>query len=355
MSSPGKAWKKWIFVLVLLLLLGMLLLRWLKEPLPDSVLQEQTAEEKAEEIHPENSVLQTRPALVPEPEAEVDDLTVNTENRESESPNPTTPLPADVQTVNSSEQPERKAVYTEQTYQLVTDLVYTRRHQGSQGESKIQGLLAELKTADPALGTLWEGIMDYWKYAGEELTINRDILPDGLPEDNSLCIAVLGFQLLYDGEMAPELEGRCKTALASAKKYPNAYLLVTGGGTAYGNRSATEADVMAKWLEEHGIAPERILIENRSLTTDQNASFSCGIMTRSYPEIHSLAIVSSDYHIALGSMLFTEASLIYAYEHNCEMPYHVISNAGFRTAGNETYSNPAYFGSDIWVMANPTY
>lgn len=355
MSSRSKGWKTGVFILVLLLLGCVLLLRWLE--MPDSY-NKQTEQVGEEETEIDASYASGVFAEAGEGAGEgsvPDSQTEKAENAESELLNPSVPVPSVETTAAVTELRVRKAAYTEQTYQIVTDLVYTRRHQGSEGEPKIQELLTELKTVDPALGTLWEGIMSYWQYAGDELTIHRDVLPDGLPDDNSLCIAVLGFQLMHDGGMAPELEGRCETALDSAKKYPNAFLLVTGGGTAYGNRSATEADVMAKWLEERGIDPERILIENRSLTTDQNAAFSCEILTKSYPEVKSIAIVSSDYHIALGSMLFTEAALIYAYEHDCKMPYQVISNAGFRTAGNEIYSNPAYFGSDIWVMANPTY
>ena len=128
--------------------------------------------------------------------------------------------------------------------------------------------------------------------------------------------------------MAPELVGRCETALACAAQYPNAYLIVTGGGTASGNRSATEADVMAAWLEEHGIGKEKIIIENRSLTTDQNASNTCSILAEQQ---------------------------LYAYEHDCEVPYQVISNAGYATSGNPIYSNPRMFPSDMWILADPHY
>ena len=245
--------------------------------------------------------------------------------------------------------------YSEQTYQIVTDIIYLMRNQGVEAEDRIRGLVSELKTSDPDLGTLWEGIVDYWFYVSRELEINTGVLPDGLPQDDSLGIVVLGYQLLYDGEMAPELVGRCETALTCAQKYPEAYVVVTGGGTAGGNRAATEAGVMAEWFIGHGIAPQRLIVEEKSLTTDQNATFSCAILSEQYPQIRSLAIVSSDYHVALGSMMYTEAALIYACEHHCEVPYRVISNAAYATSGNPIYSNPMRFSSDIWVMADPRY
>lgn len=245
--------------------------------------------------------------------------------------------------------------YDEQTYQLVTDLIFTMRNRGESDEAAIRDLLEELKRSDEELGTLWESITDYWLYVSRDLTINTGKPPEGLPEDDSLGIAVLGFQLMYDGTMAPELIGRLETALACAKKYPNAWLIVTGGGTAFGNRQATEAGVMAEWLAENGIAREKIIVENRSLTTDQNATYSCEILAEQYPQIRQLLMVSSDYHVALGSMLFTEAALLYAYEHDCETPYQVVSNAGYATTGNPEYSNPMKFTSDMWIMADPEY
>ena len=205
------------------------------------------------------------------------------------------------------------------------------------------------------LGSLWEGITDYWLYICRDFAVNRGLLPDGLPQDDSLGIAVLGFQLLYDGQMAPELIGRCETALSCAQQYPNARILVTGGGTAYGNSEATEAGVMALWFRDHGVPESRIIVEDSSLTTDQNAVNSCAILAEEYPQIQTLAIVSSDYHVALGSMLFTEAALLYAAENSVEVPYQVLANAAFATSGNPEYSDPQRFTADMWVMADPSY
>ena len=251
---------------------------------------------------------------------------------------------------------ERRAnPYTETTYQLVTDLVYTRRQKGEEGEEEIRRLLTELKEEDPELGEMWQGIMDYWAYVSGELTVNIGMLPEGLTGDDSLCLVVLGFQLMPNGSMAPELLGRCETALACARQYPNAVLAVTGGGTASGNREATEAGVMADWFVSKGIDRERILVEDRSLTTDQNASFTCALLASQAPQVRELAVISSDYHVGLGCLLFTEASLLYGYQNGCPPPWQVVSNAGFATSGSPEYSDPRRFGADIWVLADPTY
>ena len=349
-----------VFALVLLLLAGTVLLRFVQEKQLDTADQMNPADHSADSTtgFTETSVYSSEPEI-PEEAAAVTETPAATDGETSSGADETEQsLTAQQETEQASENNGESRIrsgnpYNEQTYQIVTDIVYTMRHQGEDGIAGIRQLLTELNSADPALGALWEGIVDYWFYVSTEMPIYRGVLPDGLPEDDSLCIAVLGFQLMYDGDMAPELVGRCETALACAGKYPNAYILVTGGGTAYGNRGVTEAGVMADWMQEHGIAAERIIIEDASLTTDQNASYSCRILTEQYPQIRQIAIVSSDYHVALGSMLFTEAALLYSYENDCEPPYQVVSNAGYATSGNPEYSNPRHFSSDIWIMADP--
>ena len=145
----------------------------------------------------------------------------------------------------------RSMIYSEYTYSLATDMVHTWRHRQTEGAEEIARLLGELNDADPALGKLWAGIMSTWIYVDTEMECHYDRLPDGLAEDDRLCIVVLGYQLKADGSMAPELIGRCETALRCAEQYPNAYIAVTGGGTASKDRSATEADAMADWLISH--------------------------------------------------------------------------------------------------------
>lgn len=174
----------------------------------------------------------------------------------------------------------------------------------------VQVDIDKLAALDKESADRWTAIIKYWNDANEKDFVNRDILPDGLSDDNSLCIVVLGYQLNADGTMKDELIGRLETALDNADKYPNAYILVTGGGTASANSSATEADCMAEWLLENGIAEDKVIVENMSKTTAENALFSYAILSRDYPEVSSIAIVTSDYHIPLGCMLFNSEFML---------------------------------------------
>ena len=206
----------------------------------------------------------------------------------------------------SEEEPPRDA------QQIIEELVVDYGHYGEEATMRVDELLAELSAVDPSLGMRWGMIADLWRLLQIETPLHYDVLPDGLPDSDELCIVALGFQLKPDGTMRDELIERLMVVLRSAEKYPNAYIVCTGGGTASQNPSATEAGEMAKWLISKGVDPKRVIVEDNSLTTAQNAIFTYDILTTQYPKVKELAIVSSDYHIATGLLLFTAESILRA-------------------------------------------
>ena len=200
---------------------------------------------------------------------------------------------------------------------------------GAEAKDRIDRLLKELSDADKGTGSRWKEIMDLWSSDKLGRPLHYDILPDGLPDTDELCIVVLGFQLNPDGTMKEELIERLTVALNSAEKYPNAYIVCTGGGTASENESASEAGEMAKWLIEQGVETNRVIVEDNSITTAQNAIFTYDILTSLYPSVKKLAIVSSDYHIATGELLFKAESILRANAQGNEK-LEVISNAAWK-------------------------
>ena len=166
--------------------------------------------------------------------------------------------------------------------------------------------LAALAGADPGLADKWTRILDLWE---APVAVNA-ALPDGLPTDDTLCLAALGFQLNPDGTMRPELIGRLNVLRAAAQQYPNAVIVCTGGGTAANDPAATEAGRMAAWLYEHGVDPSRVYVEDKSLTTAQNAVYTFDLLASRCPQVTRIAIVSSDYHIATGVLLFGAEAIL---------------------------------------------
>lgn len=233
---------------------------------------------------------------------------------------------------------------------LVEEIAVDYGTYGAEADERIDTLLNDLSKADPSAGKRFSKIMDIWQSPELGKDLNYDVLPDGLPDTDTLCIVVLGFQLNPDGTMKDELLERLKVALASAEKYPNAYIVCTGGGTASENAAASEAGEMSKWLAKNGIDQKRIIVEDNSITTAQNAIFTYDILTSLYPSVKQLAIVSSDYHIATGELLFEAEAITRANTPGNEK-LEVISNAAYK-APSGTLSTMFQAGALIEIFGD---
>ena len=208
--------------------------------------------------------------------------------------------------------------------ELITGIInYFQYYQGA-ARKDYDHLLEQLSAEDPALGKIWTGILDFWIHLNEDMDVLQPVLPDGLPEDDSLCIVVMGYYLKSDGTMRDELYARLKVALESAEKYPNAYILCTGGGG-----RTTEAGQMSRWLIRQGISKDRIIVEDKATSTIENAQYGCAMLYRDYPQVKYLAVVTSDYHIYRSSLYFNTQSALDAYESGTD-PMQVLAAATCR-------------------------
>ena len=84
------------------------------------------------------------------------------------------------------------------------------------------------------------------------------------------------------------------------------------------------ADEEAEWLESQGVNPSRIIVEDHSLTTAQNAIYTFDILNEQYPQVRQIAIISSDYHIATGTLLFGAEAILRSSD------IEVVSNAAWQ-------------------------
>lgn len=226
------------------------------------------------------------------------------------------------------------------TYGLIREMILDYGYYPEIAGDRVEAILEELTARDPENGELWRKIMEGWDQAANDLELNYDLLPMELEDSDKLCIVVLGYQLNPDGTIQPELEGRLFTALSCAVWYPSAYVLCTGGGTAAGNRKITEASQMAEWLVYHGIEADRILVEDQSYTTGMNAMLSYDLIREKCPEVETVAIVSSDYHIPWATALF-QAQFLLAEKKDGLPPLTLVSNAAYEAIEHEEY--PFFF------------
>ena len=179
--------------------------------------------------------------------------------------------------------------------EVLVDMYHAAEHPSAQTGSRLEKDRAAVK--DPvalAVAERWEQL---YVDPGYTLRIFGRDDPGDIPVRGKHAFVVLGYAL-HDGEMTDELKGRCDAAAAAAQAFPESLLVCTGGATASGNPSATEADRMANWLRKHGVDSGRILVETRSMTTGQNAVNTVLLLTTKYPRVTNIVIVTSDYHMA---------------------------------------------------------
>ena len=180
-------------------------------------------------------------------------------------------------------------------------------HHQEDATDVIWDIIRQMKEVDPKQASVWEKLMFDWSWINSDMPIYEEEIPQDLPTDDSLCIVVMGFGLNADGSIRPELENRLKMALTFATSYPNAYVLVTGGQTGAVD-GVTEAGQMAAWLQKNGLSKSRIIQENQSLSTTANAVNCYKLLTRAYPQVDSIAVVTSDYHIGQSCAMFAAVS-----------------------------------------------
>ena len=88
-----------------------------------------------------------------------------------------------------------------------------------------------------------------------------------------LVAVVLGNRLNDDASFTDIMESRLKSALKINSLFQPDYFIVSGG-VANAKAGISEAQTMRDYLVKHGIASDKILMEDKSFTTQQNAEYS---------------------------------------------------------------------------------
>lgn len=243
-----------------------------------------------------------------------------------------------------------KPVYAENNADvLISQLIGYYTDYMEDAVTDIERVLVELKSVDKKKGEAWDSIMHYWLEVNSPDFTHVGEVPKDLPNDNSMSVVILGFALNDDGTMKQELVGRLETGLAIAKDYPQSYVVVTGGGTAKNNPNVTEGGLMGEWLLNHGLDASRLIVENRAQDTVGNAKNTYEVLNRKYPNVDKVVLVTSDYHVPRGCILYYTKFVLEGLENNSE-PLSIISNAGFKT-GSLGYESVELQARGICKMA----
>lgn len=220
------------------------------------------------------------------------------------------------------------AFAAESTDAYVRQMIRSYRAKEAGALDTIDSLLESMTRMDRDKANTWRGIMESWDWINREMEIHANVLPDGLTQEDQLAIVVMGYSLGSNGTMKPELIGRLEVALQSAEKYPNAYIVCTGGATS--DNGVTEAGAMAAWLIRKGVDPDRIITEEKALSTSQNAKNVYRLLTEQYPQVKNVAVVTSDYHMK-RSCLVMSAMSAYAQGYQNGEPLKLVANAAYVT------------------------
>jgi uncharacterized SAM-binding protein YcdF (DUF218 family) len=118
-----------------------------------------------------------------------------------------------------------------------------------------------------------------------------------------------------------------------AHRYPKARILISGGGGTVFGDGAAEAPIVAAYFKSIGIDPARILVEDRSRTTSENAVFSRELAKPREGE--RWLLVTSAWHMPRAVGVFEKAEFPVT-------PYPV----DFRTGGGRNTHRPFAFVSE---------
>lgn len=156
------------------------------------------------------------------------------------------------------------------------------------------------------------------------VTVGRMVLAaaDRPAQGQECTVVVLGCQVFPDGHPSLMLRGRIQAAYRYLTDHPEAVCIASGGQN--GSEPVSEAQCIRDTLVSMGIAPERILLEDRSRSTEENLAFSARLIAeRGLPT--AVAVASDNFH-QLRAAIWAQRSGLTPYSDGCASPW-------FLTAG----------------------
>ena len=132
------------------------------------------------------------------------------------------------------------------------------------------------------------------------------------PQEGLDYVLVLGAHVIGT-QPSRALQKRLDRALEYAEENRDTVFILSGGQGA--DEDISEADCMYRYLTEKGMAPQRLLLEDRSTSTLENLRFSAKLLSR---EEDRIGILSNNFHI-YRALLLAERE---GYRHVCGIPAH---------------------------------
>ena len=135
-------------------------------------------------------------------------------------------------------------------------------------KTQVNDILTQIQSLDENVYKRDRELIGYWEYIDDTMPLNPRVAPDGLPQTTDHAFVVLGYALNSDGSLRAEAKGRCDVAYESA------------------------------------------MTETKAKDTIQNAKYTMEKLIEY--NIKSITVITSDYHIRRGSILFKGEAMVKA-------------------------------------------
>ncbi len=140
------------------------------------------------------------------------------------------------------------------------------------------------------------------------------------PLENAGAVVVLGCQVRGETP-STMLAQRCDAALEVLEELPDALCVVSGGQGRGENIS--EAEAMRRYLVDKGVPNERILLEDRSASTEENIAFSTEILEER--GIDRVIIATNEFHQYRAELYARKNGLTAGHHSNSTPPHNLLN------------------------------
>ena len=123
--------------------------------------------------------------------------------------------------------------------------------------------------------------------------------------DPEASVVVLGCEVKGD-RPSLMLVSRMDTAVRYLREHPDVCCVVSGGRGEH--EQISEAECMYRYMTAQGIAPERIIREDRSTSTRENLLFSAAIL-RERDAGDRIAVVTNEFHVCRARLIAADLGL----------------------------------------------
>ncbi len=134
------------------------------------------------------------------------------------------------------------------------------------------------------------------------------------------AVIVLGCQVRGETP-STMLAKRLDAALETLSEYPDALCVVSGGKGS--GEDITEAEAMRRYLLERGVADNRIIPEDKSVSTSENIRFSASLLKER--GIDTAVIITNEFH-QYRADIYARRNGITAGHHSSSTPYLNLAN-----------------------------